>query len=61
MRISENDLADARQSWGDGLIKISQIFESSGIDEASNSRNNHYHLHTYLAGTSVEMPGPPLV
>ena len=34
MRISENDLADARQSWGDGLIKISQIFESSGIDEA---------------------------
>ena len=34
MQISENDLADARQSWGDGLIKISQIFESSGIDEA---------------------------
>ena len=34
MRISENDLTDARQSWGDGLIKISQIFESSGIDDA---------------------------
>ncbi len=34
MQILENDLADARQSWGDGLIKISQIFERSGINEA---------------------------
>ena len=46
MQISENDLADARQSWGDGLIKISQIFESSCIDEgksfASSLTDNLY-------------------
>ena len=34
MPISENDLADARQAWGDGLIELSRIFEFDGIQKA---------------------------
>ena len=34
MPISEKDLAEARQAWGNGLIKISDIFEREGIQKA---------------------------
>ena len=31
MPISEKDLAEARQAWGNGLIEISEVFEREGI------------------------------
>lgn len=34
MSITENDLAAARQAWGDALIAISKAYEENGIDEA---------------------------
>ena len=32
--ITEQELADARQIWGDALIAISKAFEEKGIDAA---------------------------
>ena len=34
IEITEQDLADARQVWGDALIAISKAFEEEGIDAA---------------------------
>ena len=34
MPISEKDLAEARQAWGNGLIEISDVFEREGIQKA---------------------------
>ncbi len=34
MTISENDLAKARQDWGDGLVAISKAYEAGGIEKA---------------------------
>ena len=34
MSISEAELADARQFWGDGLVAISKAYEADGIDGA---------------------------
>ena len=39
MPISENDLADARQAWGDGLIELSRIFEFDGVEKARSFAN----------------------
>ena len=39
MPISENDLADVRQAWGDGLIELSRIFEFDGIEKARSFAN----------------------
>ena len=35
MTINENELADARVAWGDGMIAISKAYEKSGIDDAT--------------------------
>ncbi len=35
MTISENDLANARAAWGEGMIAISQAYEKKGIDQAT--------------------------
>ncbi len=35
MTINENELADARLAWGDGIIEISKAYENSGIDVAT--------------------------
>ena len=35
MPISEKDLFDARTAWGNGLIEISKIFETEGIEMAT--------------------------
>ena len=35
MPISEKDLFDARTAWGNGLIEISRIFETEGIEMAT--------------------------
>ena len=35
MLISEKDLFDARTAWGTGLIEISKIFETEGIEMAT--------------------------
>ena len=32
--ITERELADARQTWGNALIAISKAFEEEGIDAA---------------------------
>jgi len=34
MKISELEISQARQSWGEGLIKISSTFDNEGIDKA---------------------------
>ena len=34
MPITESDLSNARKTWGDALIAISQAFEADGIDAA---------------------------
>ena len=34
MPIVEKDLLDARSSWGDGILKISEAFEYGGINTA---------------------------
>ncbi|MEM1401546.1 MAG: phosphoribosyl-AMP cyclohydrolase, partial [Pseudomonadota bacterium] len=34
MPISETDLAQARQAWGDALIAIAKAYEADGIDGA---------------------------
>lgn len=34
MEISELEISQARQSWGEGLIKISSTFDNEGIDKA---------------------------
>ena len=34
MPISEKDVSEARQAWGEGLIEISKIFEADGIKKA---------------------------
>lgn len=34
MPITEDDMAEARKNWGDGLIAISKAFEAEGIDGA---------------------------
>lgn len=34
MTITEQNLADAREAWGNGLIEISRAYESGGIDAA---------------------------
>ena len=39
MIINENELATARVSWGDGLIKISKAYEKAGIDHATEVAN----------------------
>ena len=39
MPISENDLADARQAWGDGLIELSRIFEFDGTQPSLKFNN----------------------
>lgn len=33
MKISELEISQARQSWGEGLIKISSTFDNEGIDK----------------------------
>ena len=35
MTINENELADARVAWGNGMISISKAYEKSGIDDAT--------------------------
>ena len=35
MTINENELADARVAWGNGMIAISKAYEKSGIDDAT--------------------------
>mgnify|MGYP003308142911 CR=1 FL=1 len=35
MTINENELADARGAWGNGMIAISKAYEKSGIDDAT--------------------------
>ena len=35
MTINENELADARAAWGNGMIAISKAYEKSGIDDAT--------------------------
>ena len=35
MTISEKDLFDAKTAWGNGLIEISKIFETEGIEMAT--------------------------
>ena len=35
MTINENELADARVAWGNGIIAISKAYEKSGIDDAT--------------------------
>ena len=35
MPISEKDVFDARTAWGNGLIEISKIFETEGIEMAT--------------------------
>ena len=35
MPISEKDVSEARQAWGEGLIEISKIFEADGIKKAN--------------------------
>ena len=35
MIINENELADARVAWGNGMISISKAYEKSGIDDAT--------------------------
>ena len=35
MPISEKDLFNARYAWGNGLIEISRVFETSGIEMAT--------------------------
>ena len=35
MTINENDLANARSAWGEGMIAISQAYEKKGIDQAT--------------------------
>ena len=34
MPISEKDVSEARQAWGEALIEISKIFEADGIKKA---------------------------
>ena len=34
MAITKDDLAQARQDWGNGLVTISKAFEAGGIDSA---------------------------
>ena len=34
MPISEKDLTEARQAWGNGLVEISDVFEREGIQKA---------------------------
>ena len=31
MPISEKDVSEARQAWGEALIEISKIFEADGL------------------------------
>ena len=35
MTINENELADARVAWGNGMISIPKAYEKSGIDDAT--------------------------
>ena len=35
MTINENDLANARSAWGEGMIAISQAYKKKGIDQAT--------------------------
>ncbi len=37
--ITEQDLADARQIWGDALIAVSKAYEDGGIDAATEVAN----------------------
>ena len=39
MPITEKDLSDARQAWGDGLVAISKAYEDAGIEEATKIAN----------------------
>jgi len=40
MTINENDLANARSAWGEGMIAISQAYKKKGIDQATVVANN---------------------
>ena len=35
MKISEIEISEARQAWGEGLIKISSIYDNEGIEKAT--------------------------
>jgi hypothetical protein len=60
--ITERELADARQTWGNALIAISKAFEEEGIDAATVVANGAldaaygYEL-AYFVGHSDEYPG----
>ena len=55
MTINENELADARVAWGNGMISISKAYEKSGIDDATIVANEmldqHRHRHLWHHGS----------
>ncbi len=57
MTINENELADARVAWGDGMIAISKAYEKSGIDDATIVANEMLdHLYGFEFGPVLFKP-----
>ena len=57
MTINENQLADARIAWGNGIIEISKAYEDSGIDVATVVANKMLdHLYGFEFGPVLFKP-----